>query len=321
MVLAISFVLGPAYGVERPLAARDLLLDIAVAGGRWVAVGAYGAVVYSDDGVHWQVADSPTDALLTAVALGPGGTAWAVGHDGVVLLSTDGGAHWSRVHDDPQADGPLLDVWMAGSEREGIAVGAYSQLLVTVDGGRSWRPASLAVVDDGGGGSTGSDDDLPLDVHLNAIGEGPDGALYMAAEAGRLFRSDDRGASWVALPSPYVGSFFGVLPLESGVVLAFGLRGHLYRSTDRGAHWTRIETGTQEMLTDGLRLRDGRLLIVGLGGVVLVSEDGGRSFDLSTRADRAGLSAVVQHPDGRVLAVGEHGIVTLEPPAARAGSR
>ncbi len=28
------------------------------------------------------------------------------------------------------------------------------------------------------------------------------------------YRSDDGGATWIELPSPYGGSFFGVLPLE-----------------------------------------------------------------------------------------------------------
>jgi len=299
-----------AGAAEAPLAARDLLLDIAAAGGRMVVVGARGHILHSADGRIWHPARVPVDVLLTAVALGPGGLGWAVGHDAVVLRSTDGGRSWVDVYADAEDSSPLLDVWMDSEGIHGIAVGAYSRYLVTRDGGRHWAPVPFPVA--GAPEAEADPDALPLDVHLNAIREAPSGALYLAAEAGHVFRSDDRGASWMPLPSPYVGSFFGVLPLEDDVVLVFGLRGHLYRSTDGGRHWARVQTGTQEMLTDGIRLQDGRLLLVGLGGVVLVSRDGGRTFTLRVRPDRAGLSAVLQRGDGRVFAVGEKGVVELE---------
>ena len=71
------------------------------------------------------------------------------------------------------------------------------------------------------------------------------------------------GRHGTELPSPYEGSFFGVLPLEDDVVLLFGLRGHLFRSEDAGESWIEIETGTVAMLTDGIRLPDGRIVITG----------------------------------------------------------
>ena len=82
-----------------------------------------------------------------------------------------------------------------------------------------------------------NEDDLPPDYHLNRI-VGVGNRLYVAAEGGQLYRSDDRGASWRALPSPYEGSFFGLVPIRGEGLLAFGLRGHLYRSADAGETWT-----------------------------------------------------------------------------------
>src|SRR6266403_1988295 len=69
-----------------------------------------------------------------------------------------------------------------------------------------------------------------------------------AAEAGHLYRSDDGGASWLELPSPYQGSFFGVLLVAGDAVLAYGLRGNLFSSQDAGRGWQRIETGPVAML-------------------------------------------------------------------------
>ena len=42
-----------------------------------------------------------------------------------------------------------------------------------------------------------------------------DGTMYIAAEAGSFYRSDDGGENWITLATPYEGSYFGVLALES----------------------------------------------------------------------------------------------------------
>jgi len=76
-----------------PLAATSLLLDLAQAGDRLVAVGERGHVLLSDDeGVTWRQAKSvPTRAMLTAVYFADGEYGWAVGHDETILNTVDGG--------------------------------------------------------------------------------------------------------------------------------------------------------------------------------------------------------------------------------------
>ena len=149
-----------------------------------------------------------------------------------------------------------------------------------------------------------NDGDLPPDYHLNRI-VGVGNRLYVAAEGGQLYRSDDRGASWRALPSPYEGSFFGLVPIRGEGLLAFGLRGHLYRSADAGETWTKLESHTTAMLTDGVAINDLRVIIGGLAGVMLVSGDAGETFRLTQQDDRKGLSGAaaragrLRHRGGR----------------------
>src|SRR4029077_19611005 len=145
--------------------------------------------------------------------------------------------------------------------------------------------------------------------------------LYIAGEAGHLYRSDDGGSNWRELSSPYEGSFFGVLPLPGEAVLAFGLRGNLYRSEDAGSSWRKIETGTVAML-DGAARFDERVAIVGLSGVVLVSHDGGHTVTLVQQSDRAGLSAAVPVGEAELAAVGENGakVISLSDAPAGAGT-
>ena len=155
------------------------------------------------------------------------------------------------------------------------------------------------------------DEAIGSEFHLNqisAIGQ----RLYIAAESGRLFRSDDAGETWITLPSPYDGSFFGVLPLDEHTVLAFGLRGRLYRSEDAGKTWMQIPSSTVAMLTDGTRrAASGTVVLVGLSGTVLVSRDGGRTFELMQQPDRKGAWAVIRASGGVVVA-GEGGVRRVE---------
>jgi photosystem II stability/assembly factor-like uncharacterized protein len=300
-----------------PLASRSLALDMVAAGPRLVAVGERGHVLISgDSGGSWVQSEVPTRAMLTGVHFHDERLGWGVGHDAIILRTRDGGRHWERVHYEPGEEAPLLDVWFQDATH-GIAVGAYGLMLVSSDGGAHWsraefRPRPLATPRPDASPDE-PDDDLgePYDFHLNAIENAGGGRLYIAAEAGRLYRSQDNGGSWVELPSPYRGSFFGILALGGDALLAYGLRGHLFRSEDAGVSWAAVTSGTEEMLTDALRLRDGTVVVAGLGGAVLVSHDGGRRFVLHAQAHRLGNSAIVQAQDGTVTAAGESGLRRL----------
>jgi len=285
----------PEFAVQAALAGRSLMLDAAAADGALVAVGGRGHILISEDGGEtWQQVEVPTRAALTGVFFHDRDLGWAVGHDSVILRTTDGGTTWERVHWAPEEESPLFDAWFADADN-GFAIGAYGSFYVTSDGGTTWSFEPI-----------GEDD-----FHLHHLARSADGRLYMAAEAGMSYRSDDGGVTWTELPSPYSGSFFATLPLDGDTLLLFGLRGHLYRSEDAGETWTELETGTVAMLTDGLRLDDGRILITGLGGVTLISEDGGHTFDLLQQSNRRGISAVVKASEDSLLLVGEFGVRTL----------
>jgi photosystem II stability/assembly factor-like uncharacterized protein len=322
------------------LASRSLLIDIAMAGERLVAVGDLGHVLLSDDkGRTWVQADSvPTRALLTGVCFADARRGIAVGHDEAILVTQDAGRTWKRTHYAPEAQQPLLGVW-CGQAGRAIAVGAYSAYLTSEDGGASWTQHKLEVqsVQTSGTGGTSvssgpaasggaqvsrgaasADGSGVGGYHLNRIVAASSSRFYIAAEAGHLYRSDDGGAAWIELPSPYEGSFFGVLPLEGDALLAFGLRGNLFRSEDAGRTWHRIQTGTGAMLDDAVKLKHGGVAIVGLSGVVLMSRDGGKSFALMQQDDRKGLSAVLAVDADTLVAAGEDGIklIHVNSPAA-----
>jgi photosystem II stability/assembly factor-like uncharacterized protein len=287
------------WAVIARLAPRSLLLDVARGGERLVAVGERGHVLVSrDDGASWLQAKVPTRALLTGVHMHDGRLGWAVGHDAVVLRTRDGGESWQRVHYAPQEERPLLDVWFADAER-GLATSAYGELLATRDGGDTWQRRAIR---DG------------EDFHLNALAAAADGTLYVAAEAGHLYRSDDAGLSWNPLPSPYEGSFFGVLPLAEGPVLAFGLRGRLFSSEDRGRSWRRIETNSEATLLTALEIAQGRFVVAGMEGTLVWGEGAFAPVRTEQRPDRHAIVALARGAAGGLLLVGEGGVGHMELP-------
>jgi len=292
----------------KPKADESLLVDIDRGDGRWLAVGERGHVLLSDDAETWRQVKVPTRVLLTAVAVNEAGLGFAVGHDATIIRTRDNGESWERVYHAPEEQAPLLDVVMPGDERV-VAVGAYGLYVESGDDGETWQVRTLepqelepaATTEDG-------EEEFYYDYHLNDIAIAGNGRWYIAAEAGNAYRSDDQGESWIRLPSPYEGSFFGVLPMEAERVLLFGLQGRLFRSRDAGARWQRVETATDATLTSGLRLDGDRALIAGYTGIVLNETVPDGSLRRARLENRPAVEDVYLLDDGSLMTVGKDGI-------------
>ncbi|MBD8496079.1 hypothetical protein IFR09_20360 [Pseudomonas syringae] len=303
--LASSLALGApetqAWSIESPKAASTLLIDVAQAGPRLVAVGDHGHILYSDDqGRQWQQARVPTRQLLTAVYFIDARHGWAVGHDAQILASRDGGLTWQKQFEDLAREAPLLDVWFQDMNT-GFAVGAYGALLATQDGGQHWQDVSDRL-------------DNEDQYHLNAIAAVAEAGLFIVGEAGGLYRSADLGQTWEKLPSPYQGSLFGVIGTASPrTLLIYGLRGNLLRSSDFGDTWQRIGLNAgrgplEASLAGATLLADGSLVLVGNNGSVLRSQDDGQSFTVYNRPDRIALAGVTGTAGGELILVGQGGV-------------
>lgn len=288
----------PAFPATAVSASRLLLLGVAAADKRVVAVGERGVIVLSDDdGKSWRVAKTPTEVTLTAVHFVDGRRGFAVGHDAVILMTEDGGENWKQVHAAPDEQKPLLAVWFENAER-GIAVGTYSSLYETVDGGKTWKPGAAP----------------EGDQHFNGLAAGPDRKLLLVGEAGLILHSDDAGRNWRRVESPYKGSFFGALALGPGEWLIYGLRGNAYRTGDDGATWTAVHpAGAQATLMGGTRLPDGGALLVGREGTLLESRGGDGAFTARKTPDGKSLAGALLLPSGARVLVGEGGATRHEP--------
>ncbi|SNY42107.1 Uncharacterized protein SAMN06297280_0392 [Arsukibacterium tuosuense] len=303
-----------------PLAEKSLLTDVQkVSNNFFVAVGERGHILLSDNGSDWRQASVPTQSMLTAVHFINETHGWAVGHDSLILFTSDGGASWQLQQFLPEDDKPLLDVYFRDA-RHGIAVGAYGLFYKTTDGGDTWEQALFIEL------AAEEDKEYLLDLqqtdpeiyrselgsilpHFNRLFV--DGnTLYMVGEAGFIAKSADFGDSWLRMEEFYNGSLFDLHRTPEMGLLAVGLRGHVFRSEDNGQTWQQVELSESATLNSVFSDAKGTVYLAGNSGTLLQSIDDGLTFTERSEPDgKAILNGVVL--DNQMLLVTEVGIKVL----------
>jgi photosystem II stability/assembly factor-like uncharacterized protein len=350
----------PAQGLDTPAAAqralkqpqrpaaraeRAALMSITRAGSRLVTVGEHGVIAWSDDnGLHWQAAQSHTDATLTQVRFADPLNGWAVGHLGLVLHTGDGGKTWRQQLDGNQAaqlalkqaqalsgtagtaalaaaergvsdgpDKPWLDLWV-GEGGQVIVVGAFNTALHSRDGGRSWASFAHALPNPGA-------------YHLYAVAAaagvaaaGPQ--LLVAGEQGLLMKGSwlpgSGEPSFQALQAPYQGSFFAAAVLDEQTYLVLGLRGNVLRSTDGGASWQAVQIpNATASFNSAAVIAPGQVALCDQAGRVYLSTDAGQHFRLLPSGG-APATGLVRSADGGLVLATLGGIVKLPAAALQA---
>ncbi|ROL64774.1 YCF48-related protein [Pseudomonas vranovensis] len=272
-----------------PLVAVQRLAD------RLVMVGADGHIVLrSLDGQLSQAA-VPVDLLLTAVYFVDDQHGWAVGHDGVVLRSNDGGASWRK-----QLDGRTINTLMlawAQAEVDRLAAGT------TVDE-QALDNARFALDDISAGVAAGPSRPL-LDVWFRSPDEG-----WVVGAYGMLLHTRDGGESWAyvsELDNPDRLHLNTLLGLANGDLLIAGEGGRLYRHS--AGRWQPAQVLTPASLYKLVQLRDGQVLAMGFGGALLRSADLGRHWQAIKLPSAANLYGAEQLADHSVLFSGQAGLL------------
>jgi photosystem II stability/assembly factor-like uncharacterized protein len=307
-----------------------LLVSITRIGNRLIAVGEHGVIVYSDDsGVTWTQADVPVDVTLTCVAFATPMEGWVAGHFGVVLRTVDGGKTWQRQLDGLQANrlmtaaaqaavaqknpspgtphalkraeiisqqgaaNPFLTLFVFSSQKV-IVFGAYRMVDLTNDGGISWADRSLEIYDP-----------FSQDIYgVTAIGSD----LYLACEAGLVFRSTDAGVTFLPVTPPSETTLLGILGTKDGSIIVYGVAGTCFRSTDGGSSWATISLSTQDDITTGRCLDSGRILLATETGTLYISKDNGVTAEIVPGIQPVSIFDIEMAPDGDLLVVGSSGI-------------
>jgi photosystem II stability/assembly factor-like uncharacterized protein len=315
-----------------PLAEQSVLLDLNVSDYS-VVVGERGHVLVAQDKLNFSQVSVPTQSTLTAVAA-VGDDIWAVGHDAVIVHSSDQGATWEIQNFEPELERPFLDVEFFDAQN-GIAIGAYGLFYRTVDGGENWQAEQHAELLDP------MDQEYLLEIreeseefylqelssilpHLNRVSVNGE-ELLMAGESGLLAKSEDKGVTWQRLSVDYLGSFFDISAINapSNEYVAVGLRGNAFYSAD-GESWQSIQTCTKATLNTLKQTGDSSMLAVGNNDVLVSmslpledaintseSQCGEMSSVKTTQTQDKSAVVSVDMVNGKVLAVTSEGLKTI----------
>lgn len=316
--LALAIVIGRAFAdqeVATPLspaaaapipallvasAERSMLLGVAKAGDHIVAVGGNGVIVRSADAKSWRQVNSPVDTALNAVVFSDRTHGWAVGHDAVILGTSDGGVTWAIQNFQPDLNAPIFSV-LALSNEKVLAVGAFGLIKQTEDGGKTWKDVDAPAI---------SSDKL----HLNGIAKINSGKLVVAGERGLVGVSAD-GLQWSRIATPYEGSFFGVLPWGDKGAIIYGMRGNVYLCDDLdAANWKKVETSTTASFFGGEVLAGGVVLLTGSENTALKIQPSGIVSAIRRPAGRGGAENSLTGSLKTALAeivVGESGVEVI----------
>ena len=283
-------------------AGKTTLLDFAIVGNALVAVGERGVVLRSEDaGRTWNGVNSASSRALTAVAFADDKVGVAVGHGGTILRTENTGLSWEAIKVKEVGDVSLLGISLLKNGNL-VACGAFGMYLVSEDKGKTWHCQQIIAED--------------FERHISKVIE-TRASLMLVGETGLVARSEDGGRQWSLLKTPYAGSYFGILELNSGALLAFGMRGNIYRSKDQGTTWEKVPFNSKSTLNGGSVARDGRVVLTGNNGLIAVSADEGQTFTYTHAPEGTSLSQAKMLNNSEIFYIGHmsvgHQLSKLEP--------
>ncbi len=211
---------------------------------------------------QWVVVDPlPQSNTLNSVVLVSPTTGWAVGDNGTILKTTDGGATWATQTSSFTGD---LEGLFFIDESNGTIVGSDG-ILRTTDGGSTWEVSSSA-------------------VSLNSVSFSNANNGVAVGGSGQFYRTTDGGANWSRIGGFPVLSFEDIAFADANNGIIVGEHGVIYRTTNGGASWVSVSSGTGDWLFSASYAGPDTIIVVGSNSF-LRSLDGGINWQISNDSD------------------------------------
>jgi photosystem II stability/assembly factor-like uncharacterized protein len=296
-------------------ATTSMLLDIATAGNRLVAVGERGHILYSDNnGDSWVQARVPSSAMITRVFFLSPKLGWAVGHDGNVLFSQDGGINWEIQRDGIAAQAQINEA------RAGKAKATAETLFKQVKSAPEEEKAELSealeeAAHDLDRARKALDETIfapPLmDIWFASAEQGWASGAY-----GTLLRTQNGGRQWddwsAKVDNPDELHLNSVVGAPDGKLYLASEWGTVFRSSRDGDSWEPLETGYDgSFFGVVVSPASGSVFAYGLLGTVYRSTDQGESWEPLESKARASLFGSLAGEDGTLIFVGQGGTAVL----------
>ena len=228
-----------------------------------------------------------------------------------------------------------------------VAVGQWGHILLSGDGGATWRQAktvptrllltALYFADDKNGWAVGHDmvilhtadggetwdmqySEPPAEAPLLTVWfENAEHGIATGAFS-TMLETFDSGKTWTKRPmyavtpdeidQPHFNHFFTGPGGKSQLILA-AEAGHVYRSLDSGRTWADIPVPYEGSIWGGMTTKQGRILALGMRGNLFISDDLGDNWRLVSTGTDQSLTSGTQLSNGDIVVVGLGGVVLV----------
>jgi len=190
----------------------------------------------------------------------------AVGKNGTLISTNDGGESWIS-----QSDVPNYNLWDIAKKQDMIlVVGERGAILESMDQGMSWESLNLGV----------SENLYGIDFLDYFTGLIVGGSIEASSI---IFRTEDSGINWSQISIDHLALTTNLRQVtfvpSSSRVIAIGARGTVIESNDEGLSWElRKDMGTTCDLWDISFLNSDTGALTGDKGTFLYTDDGGNSW-------------------------------------------
>ncbi len=245
-----------------------------------------------------------TTSMNGVFALPDGRHVWAVGDNGTILATAEGGASW--VPQTSESTELLVSVAFVDAQH-GWAVGGSGTILATADGGASWEPqtsnttellGSAAFVDAQSGWAVGDNGTIlatsdgganwrpqtsNTTEHLVSLAFVDAQSGWAVGDNGTILATNNGGASWEPQASDTIENLASIAFVDAQRGWAVGTSGTILATADSGASWEEPQTSnTTEHLVSVAFVDAQHGWAVGWNGTILATTDGGASWVVQT---------------------------------------
>ncbi|WP_170113121.1 YCF48-related protein [Ahniella affigens] len=269
-------------------------------------------------------------ATISGLAAVGAENAWAVGFDGKIVATRDGGSSWSV-----QTSG--TNAWLNAvaffDAKRGWAVGRRGTIVATRDGGLSWSvqdsrtTADLAAVSfvdaesgwavgvqgtilvtrDGGVSWSTQDSETYTALTAVAFADAENG--WAVGTGGTILATRDGGSSWSVQSSGTEEDFKGVAFFDASRGWAVGMNGTITATQDGGARWSAQASGTRNPFSSVAFADAKRVWAVASDGTIVATQDGGARWSVQISWAQSHFSSVAFSDAKRGWAVGSNGTI------------
>ena len=279
------------------------------------------------------IIDSPLNGVCF-VSLTDG---WAVGNDGIIIHTTDGGINWNL--QESGTNKTIEDITFI-DEQTGFAVGSSDIVLKTTNGGTTWINQNPVIDVVGGNGpylncvsfadknngiivdagilrttNGGSDWEQQnyYNLGINSVSFADSNTGIIVGNSGKILRTTNSGASWAEQVGVTTEDLYGISFCNSQYGIAVGYNGTIIKTINGGIDWQKVSSGTSVPLYGISFIDINNAVTVGNYGAILKTTDGGTTWETINRIsdylyDRYLLDVYFADSNNGVI-VGAHGII------------